>query len=122
MKRFVAPLVVILYACTAEEEASHTASVNVDLSAMPAVLAAVDGVTENAMDISSLLAMSQSVSLDQEKQQIVPVSFGGRQTELMIHVWREHADWVHLYFQTPSSALIDALKTATAPFARPEEG
>lgn len=122
MKRLLGSLVLILAACSADEEVNHQASVNVDLSTLPALLAAVDGVAENALDVPGLLAMSESVSLDQEKQQIVPVTFGGRQTELMIHVWREHADWVHLYFQTPSADLIAALKTATARLARPDHG
>jgi hypothetical protein len=112
--------VLFVASCSTSEPETYSASVNVDLSAIGALLTAIDQITEDDLDIDGLLAMTNSVPMDEEKQQRFPVSFEGDDIELMYHIWREQQDWVHVYVSSPSEGLIEAIEHSAATFARPE--
>jgi hypothetical protein len=120
MRILLAFLVLFVTSCSTSEPEVHSASVNVDLSAIGSLLTAIDQITENDLDIDGLMAMTNSVPMDEEKQQRFPVGFDGDEAELMYHIWREQEDWVHVYVSSTSEALINAIELSAAPFARPE--
>ncbi len=110
--------VLLLVACTPGDPESYTTSANVDLAAIPNALAAIDAITDDALPVEELVDMANSVSMDEEKQERFAVSFDGKQTELLIHVWREQADWVHLYASSPSAPFIETIAARIKPFER----
>ena len=114
--------VLFVASCSTSEPETYSASVNVDLSAIGALLTAINQITEDDLDIDGLLAMTNSVPMDEEKQQSFSVRFDGDDTELMYHIWREQQDWVHVYVSSSSEALIKAIERSAKPFARSEGG
>jgi len=119
IKRIVLGLVVMLVvACTPSEPETFTASANVDDVSIPAMLAAIDELTDNELPVDELLALTTSVSMDDEKQQRVAVSFGGEDTDMLIHIWREQVDWVHVYASSTSKDLVDAAEASIKSFER----
>ena len=121
--RYLTLLVFIgLVACSPaeQEETTLQSSVNVDLSVVPALLTALDEMTDSQLDVSGLTDLTNNVTIDQEDQRKFAVTYKGEETELLYHVWREQSDWVHLYFSTPSKALHEAMEASNAAFARTE--
>ena len=103
-----------LVACQPAEEAEvHRTSGTVALAAVPDFLARVDALAQG-LDVAALGEMTASVPLDEEKQALQEVIYEGEDTTLVYHVWREHADSVHLYFATPSPGLAEALEAELA--------
>ncbi len=89
--------IVLLAACTAPSEPEvFTSSVDVDESSVALVLEALDGLTDNDIDVDGLLELAQTTAMDDEKQQRFAVSYMGEDTSVLFHVWREQEDWVHL--------------------------
>ena len=82
---------------------------------MPAFLASLDQATDSTIDVDALVMLTESVSIDEEKQQRFAVIVNGADTELLYHVWREQQDWVHLYLSTPSSALAQLVESELQP-------
>ena len=120
MRILLVIIVLLVASCAPSEPEEFSASVNVDLTSIGGLLAAIDQITENDLDIDGLMAMTNSVPMDEEKQQRFPVGFDGDEAELMYHIWREQEDWVHVYVSSTSEALINAIERSAAPFARPE--
>ena len=83
-----------------------------------AALTAMDQLTDNDMDVERLLELTETTKMDDEQQERFAVSFNGKETEILYHVWREQEDWVHLYASSESASLVAALQDAMAPFAR----
>ncbi len=110
--------VLLLAACTAGEPETHTTSADIDLVSIPAMLAAIDGLTDDNLPVEELLALTNSVPMDAEKQQRFAVSFGGQDTEVQYHVWREQADWVHVYASSTSKEFVDAVAASIKTFER----
>ena len=109
---------VFLVACAPSEPETHTTSANVDEVSIPTMLAAIDGLTDNDLPVEELLDMTTSVPMDEEKQQRVAVVFRGEETDMLIHIWREQADWVHVYASSTSKDLVDAVEAAFKQFER----
>ena len=119
VKRIVTGSVVMLVvACTPSEPETFTTSANVDDVSIPAMLAAIDELTDNELPVDELLALTTSVSMDDEKQQRVAVSFGGEETDMLIHIWREQIDWVHVYASSTSQDLVSAVEASIKSFER----
>ena len=117
--RFVTGLVVLfLAACSPGEPEIHTTSADVDLAAIPAMLAAIDSITDDELPTDELLALTTTVPMDEEKQQRIAVSYGGEETEVLYHVWREQADWVHVYASSSSRDLVNAVEVTIKKFER----
>ena len=113
--------IVLLAACTAPSEPEvFTSSVDVDESSVALVLKALDGLTDNDIDIDGLLELTRTTAMDDEKQQRFAVSYGGDETSILFHVWREQEDWVHLYASSESERLVNAIKKEMGQFARAE--
>jgi len=118
MKVLLSVAMLLLVGCSSNKQESYTTSLNVDLSKLSVLLSAVNQLTDNELDTEHLVELANSVRLDEEKQERLPTAYSGKETEILYHVWREQADWVHLYFSSPSEELIGAIKKATEPFAR----
>lgn len=117
--RIVTGLVVLLLvACTPSELETHTTSADVDLASIPAMLAAIDNITDDELPVDELLTLTNSVPMDEEKQQRIVVSFGETETELQYHVWREQVDWVHVYASSTSQDLVTAMEISMKQFER----
>jgi len=117
--RIVSVLVLFLMvACTPSDPETFTTTANVDDAVIPAMLAALDQLTDNELPVDDLLAMSNSTPMDEETQQRVAASFGGEDTEMLIHIWREQEDWVHVYASSTSSELISAVEAGIKSFER----
>lgn len=115
-------VILLLAACTASEPETHTTSADVDLASIPAMLAAIDAITDDQIPVDELLALTNSVPMDEEKQQRFVVSFGGKDTEVQYHIWREQTDWVHVYASSTSREFVDAVETSIKTFERsPDE-
>lgn len=113
---------IFIVACTSSEPETHTTSADVDDASIPAMLAAIDGLTDNALPVDELLAMTASVPMDEEKQQRVPVVFDGEDTDMLIHIWREQVDWVHVYASSTSQDLVNAVEAGMESFERESAG
>jgi hypothetical protein len=119
VRRIVLGLVVMLVvACTPSEPETFTTSANVDDVSIPAMLAAIDELTDNQLPVDELLALTTSVSMDDEKQQRFAVSFGGEETDMLFHIWREQIDWVHVYASSTSQDLVNAVEASIKSFER----
>ena len=117
--RIVSGLVVMLVvACTPSEPETFTTSADVDDVSIPAMLAAIDGLTDNELPVDELLALTKSISMDDEKQQRVAVSYRGEETDMLIHIWREQVDWVHVYASSTSQDLVNAVEAGIQSFER----
>ena len=113
--------IVLLAACTAPSEPEvFTSSVDVDEASVALFLESLDGLTDNDIDIDGLLALALTTPMDDEKQQRFAVSYGGDETSILFHVWREQEDWVHLYASSESEGLVNAIKNEMGQFARAE--
>ena len=120
-KNFLFVAIVLLAACTAPSEPEvFTSSVDVDETSVAQVLEAVDGLTDNDIDIDGLLALALTTPMDDEKQQRFAVTYDGEETSILFHVWREQEDWVHLYASSESEGLVNAIKNEMGQFARAE--
>ena len=114
--------IVLLAACTAPSEPEvFTSSVDVDESSVALVLEALDGLTDNDIDVDSLLELARTTAMDDEKQQRFAVTYDGEDTDILFHVWREQEDWVHLYASSESEGLVNAIKKMMGQFARSEQ-
>lgn len=111
-------VVIFLVACAPGEPETHTASANVDDASIPAMLAAIDELTDNELPVDELLAMTTSVPMDEENQQRVAVVFRGDETDMLIHIWREQVDWVHVYASSTSKDLVNAVEAGIKSFER----
>ena len=118
MRVLISAIILLLVGCSSSEPEVHQTSVNVDLSKLSALLSEINQITDNDLDIEHLVQLANSVSLDEEKQERLPIAYNGGDTEILYHVWREQADWVHLYVSSPSKGLIGEINKATQPFAR----
>jgi len=117
--RIVTGLVVLLLvACSPSELETYTTSANVDLASIPAMLAAIDNTTDDELPVDELLTLTNSVPMDEEKQQRIVVSFRENETEMLYHVWREQTDWVHVYASSTSQDLVSAVEISIKQFER----
>lgn len=121
MRKILILFVVLLAACTATEKEVLTTSVDVDQKNVPALLAAIDKLTDNVLDVDGMLELAESTPMDEELQQRYAVKFSGSDEEILLHVWREQVEWVHLYFSSTSKELIDAIEKANSAYARESE-
>ncbi len=121
-KPLIITLLAIVAACAPAEPEKHTTSLSVNLARTSQLLGAMDVLLDNRIDVAALEAMTQSVPMDEEKQQVLSVTFNGASTELFYHVWREQIDWVHLYLSSPSEGLIDAINLAATDYVLPATG
>jgi len=122
MHRIVLPLLVLMAACAPADKEVVTTSVDVDETDVGALFAAVDGLTEDSLDVAALERLAADTPMDDERQERMPVSYKGSDEEILVHVWREQVDWVHVYFSSTSQELIDAIETVDAVFARDSGG
>ena len=76
-------------ACTATSEPEvFTSSVDVDEASVAQVLMALDGLTDNEIDVDGLLELARTTPMDDETQQRFAVTYGGEDTSILVHVWR----------------------------------
>ena len=85
---------------------------------LSAVLNSVNQLTSNDIEVDALAAMGLATNMDEETQRRFTVIFSGQRQEILLHVWREQVDWLHLYFSSASPELVAAIEQATASFAR----
>lgn len=111
-------VVVLLVACTQSEPEMVMTSANIDDASVPAMLTALDAITDNDLPLDELLEMSKSTPMDEETQRRVPVSFKGQEADMLIHIWREQTDWVHFYASSTSQEFVNAVEAGMKPFAR----
>ena len=108
----------LLAACTPGEPETFTTSANIDDASVAAMLAALDELADNELPVDELLALSDSTPMDEEQQQRFAVTFRGRDTDLLVHVWREQVDWVHFYASSESQELVTAVEATLESFRR----
>ncbi len=111
-------LVVVFLVVACADQEPHRTAVDVDESAVPALISALEALTDSGIDPRQLTQLARTTPVDQEQQVLLPVVFRGERTELLYHVWREQPGWVHVYFSADSAALIEAITTAAEPLAR----
>ena len=121
MRRFAILIFALIAACGSAEREVVTTSVDVDQDQVAALLAEIDGLSDNALDVDAMLNLAVTTPMDEELQDRYPVTFNGADEEVLFHVWREQVDWVHLYFSSESKSLIAAIEKASAPFARDDD-
>lgn len=118
MRKLLVLLTALLAACSAAEKEVITTSVDVDQSRMPALLKEIDTLADNSLAIDEILKLAEATPMDDELQDRYTVRFRGADEEILVHVWREQVDWVHLYFSSTSAELIDAIESRMSPYAR----
>ncbi len=122
MKTIFYIVLVLLVACSAPEETTYRTSASLDDAAVPGFLAALASGVDAGVDVDALTALTDAVSMDEEKQEKFEVRSQGRSTTLVYHVWREQADWVHVYLWSPSEDLIAMVEAELGRHRRAEEG
>lgn len=118
MRRLAVLLLAALAACSQSGPEAITTSVDVGQTQLPALLADLDAIAENDLDIAAMLALAVDTPMDGELQERFAVSYGGAEEEILFHTWREQEDWVHLYFSSTSSELISAIEASNQIHAR----
>ena len=111
-------LVLFLVACSPGEPETYTTSANVDMDRIPAMLDAISAIADNELPVGELVELTNSTGMDEEKQLRFPVTFAGQDTDMLIHVWREQQDWVHVYASSTTKDLVDAVETELRSFQR----
>ena len=118
MRKISILLVVLLAACTEAEKEVLTTSVDVDQANVPALLAGIDELTDDTLDVDGMLELAVSTPMDEELQQRYAIKFRDSDEEIQFHVWREQVDWVHLYFSSTSKDLVNAIEKTNSAYAR----
>ena len=118
MRKILIPLLLLAAACAPAEKEVLTTSVDVDETKVAALFAAIDELTGNALDVASLERLAADTPMDDERQERYLVTYNDDDEEILVHVWREQADWVHVYFSSTSKALIGAIEAVSADYAR----
>lgn len=121
MRKLIILAALAIAGCAEQEAERYTATIDVDMASVEAMLRAIDGVTENDLDVAALSALTSSVAMDTEKQADLNVRIDGKDVEMFYHVWREQPDWVHIYASSTSKSLVDDVQAAITPFARAAE-
>jgi hypothetical protein len=122
MRKSLCLSVILLAGCSSPDEPQvFSTSVDVDEAEVELVLQALDQITDTEIDIGRLVVLTETTDMDAEQQERFAVTFDGNDTELLYHVWREQQDWVHLYVSSDSKDLVDAFKSAAAPFSRDDQ-
>ncbi|MDX1507595.1 MAG: hypothetical protein R3358_04905 [Woeseiaceae bacterium] len=121
MRKLIILAALAIAGCAERDAERYTATVDVDMSAVEAMLTAMDSATDSSIDVRALVEMTTSVPMDAEKQADLVIRVDGRDVEMFYHVWREQPDWVHIYASSTSRELVDAVQAAIAPFARAAE-
>lgn len=118
MKIVAAFVIVLLSACTPNEERMYRSSANVNVASIPAMLSAIDDLTENELAVDEFVTLTNSLSMDEEKQKGFVATHKGNEAEVNYHVWREQADWVHVTLSSTSEQMIHAIDGVAQEFAR----
>ena len=121
MRKILILIAASLAACTAAEKEVLTTSVDVNQSALPALLSDIETLADNALPVDRMLELVVSTPMDDELQERFAFTFKGSNEEIQFHVWREQVAWVHLYFSSTSKELIAALEETNAAYARNDE-
>ncbi len=111
-------LLLFLAACSPGEPETFTTSADVDMERIPAMLMAIDALTDNDVPFDALVELTNDTPMDQEDQLRFPVTFAGRETDMLYHVWREQEDWVHVYASSTDKGLVDAIEMSLDAFQR----
>ena len=85
------------------------------------MLGAIDAISDNALPVDELIELTNTTPMDQEQQLRFPVTFKGRNTDMLYHVWREQEDWVHVYASSTTRDLVDAVDASFTSFERASE-
>lgn len=118
MRTVAALLALLLVACSPGEPENHTASADVDMDRVPAMLTALDALSVSALPVDQLIELTRTTPIDEEQQLRFPLEFAGRDTDMLYHVWREQEGWVHVYASSTTKGLIDAVDETLATFER----
>ena len=118
MRRYLILIALALAACTPVEKEVLTTSVDVNHSELESLIRDVDSLTDNSLPNNKIYELAISTPMDDELQERYSFTFKGSDEDVQIHVWREQADWVHLYFSMTSKDLISAIESANAGHAR----
>lgn len=110
-----------LVACTPAEKEVHTTSANIDDTVVPQMFAALDALTESGIPVDALAELAASTPLDEETEQRFPVAYNGDEAEVQVHIWREQADWVHVYASSTNESLVGAIEDTMSEYARAED-
>ena len=110
--------VLLLAGCSPGEPETFTTSADVDQDRVPAMLAAIDALSDTDIPVDKLIALTNATPMDQEDQLRFPVTIAGRQTDMLYHVWREQEDWVHVYASSTDKGLVDAVAASLKAFER----
>ena len=111
-------IILLLAACTPAEKKVLTTSVDVNDSELVSLFRDIDLLTGNTLPVMQIVELATATPMDDELQERFSFAFKGSDEDVLIHVWREQVDWVHLYFSTTSKDLISALESANAGHAR----
>jgi hypothetical protein len=118
MRKYLILIALAMAACTPAEKEVLTTSVDVNHSELESLIGDVDSLTDNSLPVDEIYELAISTPMDDELQESFSFNFKGSDEDVQIHVWREQADWVHLYFSTTSKDLISALESSNASHAR----
>lgn len=121
MKVVAGFVALLLVGCSSGDQEVYKSSANVDVASIPAMLDAIDGVVDSDLAVGDLIALTNSVPLDEEKQERIVVLHKGGETDFLYHVWREQADWVHVYISGPSEELITTIDRSIQSFSRSDD-
>ena len=118
MRKLLVLLTVLIAACSPAEKEVITTSVDVDQARLPALLQEIDTLVDNSLAVDEIVKLAEATPMDEELQDRYAVRYRGADEEMLIHVWREQVDWVHLYFSSTSKDMIAAIEKSTTGYAR----
>ena len=121
MRKLIVLLTVLFTACSPAEKEVITTSVDVDQSRLPALLQEIDTLVDNSLAIDEIVKLAEATPMDEELQDRYAVRFRGADEEMLIHVWREQVDWVHVYASSTTQELVMAVEKTMKGYARPDD-
>lgn len=119
MRKYLIIVSLLLAACSPAEPEVVTTSVDVDHAQLEALFKDLNALTDKGLPAEAMIELALATPMDEELQERYTVQFDDDDREIQFHVWREQADWVHLYFSASSQALISAIENTSAAHARP---
>lgn len=118
MRKILILVSLLVAACSPTEPTVLTTSVDVDQSALAALLSDIDAITENDLPITEMTQLAVSTPMDGEQQERFVMVIAGDDEEVLFHIWREQQDWLHLYFSSTSKDLVAAIEKSNVVYAR----
>lgn len=111
----------LLAACSENPPQEFKTTANLDDAGLSTLLTGIGEAAGGGFDAEAMVKLARATKLDTEEQMKLRFDFNGAETTLLYHTWREQEDEIHVYFASPSEALIKRVDMIAAPLVAEED-